>query len=140
MTYASAFAQMRAMLGWPVLLCVKPRSQWASVPSGYAFSDDYDAFVNSGGAVWKPTDSGDLSASDYTSIPFLPGSGDNTEQLAMIGVVDQGQRTGRVLPADIATVRTAQWLELDGITYDLAEATAMPGGAAMWYAVRMTKR
>ena len=140
MNYAATFARLRAMAGWPVLRCVKPRTSWVSVPSGYTFSDDYDAYLNSGGTVWKPATSADLASNDYTLVPFLPGSGEANEQLTVMGVVDQGQRMGRVLPRDITAVKAAQWLELDGFAYDLAEATAMPGGAAMWYMLRLTKR
>jgi len=140
MNYAASFDRMRAMAGWPVLTCIKPRAQWTSVPSGYTFNDDYDAYLNNAGAVWKPDDSTDLAVNDYVTVRFLPGSGNADQQLVTLGVVDQGQRMGRVLPGDIATVRAAQWLELDGYTYDLAEATAMPGGAALWYVLRLSKR
>jgi len=138
--YSASFNRLRNLAGNPELTCVKPRSEWLSVPAGYTFSDDYDAFVNGSGAVWKPDDSGDLSAADLATVPFLPGGGESEEALVASGLVDQGTRFGRVLPGDIATVRAAQWLELDGYTYDLAEATAHPGGRAMWYALRMTKR
>jgi hypothetical protein len=131
---------MRLMAGYPVLTCVKPRSQWRSVPTGYTFDADYDLYVNGAGTTWKPASSADLAVNDYAMVSFLPGSGDANEQLVMAGVVNPGQRTGRVLPRDIATVQAAQWLEIDGITYDLVEATAMPAGAAMWYVVRMEKR
>lgn len=140
MTYASDFTAMRAMLGWPVLTCVKPRAQWTSTPSGYSFDADYDVFVNSGGATWKPTSSASLNAADYVTVAFLPSSGNADHQLVLAGVIVQGQRMGRVLPADIATVQAAQWLEIDGYTYDLAEATPMPAGAALWYDVRLSKR
>lgn len=140
MTYASDFTAMRAMLGWPVLTCVKPRAQWTSTPSGYTFDADYDVFVNSGGATWKPASSADLNAADYATVPFLPSSGNADQQLVLAGVVDQGSRFGRILPTDIATAQAAQWLEIDGYTYDLTEATPMPAGAALWYAVRLSKR
>lgn len=140
MNYAASFARMRHMAGYPVLTCVKPRAQWTSVPSGYTYDADYDAFLNSGGTVWKPTTSADLAVNDYTLVSFLPGSGNADQQLVMAGLVDQGQRVGRVLPRDIATVQAAQWLELDGYTYDLAEATPQPAGAAMWYQLRLAKR
>jgi hypothetical protein len=131
---------MRLMAGYPVLTCIKPRAQWTSVPSGYTFNDDYDLYMNAGGSTWKPTSSASLAVNDYTLVSFLPGSGEANEQLVMAGVVNPGQRMGRVLPRDIATVQAAQWLEIDGLTYDLVEATAMPAGAAMWYVVRMEKR
>lgn len=131
---------MRQMAGNPVLTCVKARSLWTSVPAGYTFDADYDAFINVGGAIWKPTSSASLSASDYVTVPFLPGAGSAEMALVAAGVVDTGSRFGRVLPADVATVQAAQWLEIDGLTYDLAEATANPAGAAMWYSLRLAKR
>lgn len=140
MNYAASFARMRQMAGYPSLTCVKPRASWTSVPTGYTFNDDYDAFLNNAGTVWQPDNSSDLSSNDYATVPFLPGSGNADQQLVTLGVVDQGQRMGRVLPGDIATVQAAQWLELDGYTYDLAEATPMPGGAALWYVLRLSKR
>jgi hypothetical protein len=140
MNYAATFQRMRLMAGNPVLTCVKPRAQWASVPTGYTFDADYDAYINVGGETWKPETSASLGSNDYETVPFLPGSGNADQQLVMAGVVDQGQRMGRVLPGNVATVQAAQWLELDGYTYDLAEATPMPGGAAMWYMLRLTKR
>lgn len=140
MAYAQDFTQMRAMAGWPVLTCVKPRAQWTGVPTGYTFDADYDAFINSSGVIWKPTSSTALSTSDYVTVPFLPGSGSAETALAAAGMVDTGSRFGRILPANLATVQAAQWLELDGYTYDLAEATANPAGAALWYSLRLAKR
>ncbi len=140
MNYVATFQRMRAMAGYPVLTCVKPRAQWTSVPSGYTYDADYDAYINNAGATWKPASIVNLAVNDYTLIRFLPGSGNADQQLVMAGLVDQGQRVGRVLPGDIATVQAAQWLELDGYTYDLAEATPMPAGAAMWYQLRLAKR
>lgn len=140
MSFAQDFALLRSLAGNPTLTCVKPRSAWVSVPTGYTFDAIYDAFVNVGGEVWKPTSSASLSTSDYVAVPFLPGSGSAELTLALAGVVDTGSRFGRVLPGDLATVQAAQWLEIDGLTYDLAEATPMPAGAAMWYSLRLAKR
>ena len=140
MTFAQDFTQIRALAGWPVLTCIKPRSAWTSVPAGYTFDADYDAFINASGAIWKPTSSADLSANDYVTVPFLPGSGSAEQALVAAGIVDTGSRFGRVLPDNIATVRAAQWLEIDGLTYDLAESTPYPAGAAMWYSLRLAKR
>jgi hypothetical protein len=138
--YATTFARMRQMAGNPVLTCVKPRASWTSVPSGYSFNDDYDAYINSGGTIWKPTTTSDLSSNDYETVDFLPGAGNAELSLMASGLVDMGSRFGRVLPGDVATVQAAQWLELDGFTYNLAEVTPYPAGAAMWYVVRLSKR
>lgn len=140
MNYAATFQRMRLMAGNPVLTCIKPRAQWTSVPTGYTYDADYDTFINNAGATWKPETASDLSTNDYATVPFLPGSGNADQQLVMAGVIDQGQRMGRVLPGNVATVQAAQWLELDGYTYDLAEATPMPAGAALWYVLRLSKR
>lgn len=140
MNYAATFARLRNLAGFPVLLCVKPRSSWVSVPSGYTYSDDYDAYINNAGTIWKPSTSADLSTSDVATVAFLPGAGNAELQLVAAGIVDQGSLFGRVLPGDVATVQAAQWLELDGYTYDLAEASAFPPGAAQWYALRLAKR
>lgn len=138
--YTATFQRLRSLAGDPELTCIKPRAQWVGAPSGYTFDADYDAYINNSGTIWKPDDSGDLNAVDYETVPFLPGAGDAELALVAGGLVDQGSRFGRVLPGDIATVRDAQWLELDGYTYNLADATAHPGGKAQWYALRMTKR
>lgn len=140
MSFAQDFALIRHVAGSPVLTCVKPRAQWTAIPTGYTFDADYDVFVNSGGVTWKPASSASLNAADYVTVPFLPSSGNAEQQLVLAGVVDQGSRSGRVLPTDIATVQAAQWLEIDGFTYDLAEATPMPAGAALWYSLRLSKR
>lgn len=140
MSYATDFGLMRQIAGNPVLTCVKPRAEWTAIPAGYTFDADYDVFVSSSGATWKPASSAGLNAADYVTVPFLPSSGNADQQLVLAGVVDQGSRFGRILPADIATVQAAQWLEIDGYTYDLAEATPMPAGAALWYDVRLSKR
>ena len=140
MNYAATFQRMRKIAGDPWLVCVNPREQWTSTPAGYAYDPEYDVFVNSDGDTWKPQSSADLHLCDATDVQFLPGSGEASEQLVMAGVVDQGQRMGRVLPGDVATVQAAQWLELDGYTYDLAEATPYPAGAPMWYTLRLSKR
>lgn len=140
MNYATSFARLRQLAGNPTLTCVKARAEWVSVPSGYTFDASYDAYLNGSGTVWKPVDTDDLNATDYVTVPFLPGAGNAEIALVAGGLVDQGDRFGRVLPGDIATVQAAQWLELDGFAYDLREATPMPGGAAMWYQIRMGKR
>lgn len=140
MNYAASFARMRAMAGWPVLTCVKPRAQWTSTPSGYSFDASYDAYINSGGTIWKPVTSADLNTADYSTVAFLPGAGTLEKALVAGGIVDQGERFGRILPGSLATVQAAQWLELDSMTYDLAEATPYPAGAAMWYMLRLRKR
>jgi len=140
MTFAQDFTQMRALAGWPVLTCVKPRTAWTSIPSGYTFDASYDAYINSSGTVWKPTSSAALNAADYTTVAILPGAGTLEKSLVAGGLVDQGDRFGRILPASLTTVQAAQWLELDSMTYDLAEATPYPAGAALWYILRLRKR
>jgi hypothetical protein len=140
MNYASTFARMRQMAGNPVLIYVKARTAWTSVPAGYTFDASYDAYINSGGTIWKPTSSASLNANDYGTVAFLPGAGSLEKALTAGGLVDQGDRFGRILPGSLATVQAAQWLELDGMTYDLAEATPYPAGAAMWYVLRLRKR
>ena len=140
MNYEASFARMRAMTGWPVLTYVKPRAQWTSVPTGYTFDASYDSYVNNAGATWSPASSTDLAVNDYSTVPFLPGAGTLEKSLVAGGLVDQGERFGRILPGSLATVQAAQWLELDGMTYDLAEATPYPAGAAMWYVLRLRKR
>lgn len=140
MSFEQDFTQMRAVAGWPVLTCVKPRSAWTSIPSGYTFDASYDAYINSGGTVWKPTSSAALNAADYTTVAILPGAGTLEKSLVAGGLVDQGDRFVRILPASLATVQAAQWLELDSMTYDLAEATPYPAGAALWYILRLRKR
>lgn len=140
MNYESSFARMRALANWPVLTCVKPRAQWTSVPTGYTFDASYDSYINNANATWSPAKSTDLAVNDYTTVAFLPGAGTLESALTAGGLVDQGERFGRILPGALATVQAAQWLELDGMTYDLAEATPYPAGAAMWYVLRLRKR
>ena len=140
MNYAASFARMRSLAGNPLLTCVKARALWASVPAGYTFDASYDAYINGSGTIWKPTSSANLSSSDYSTVAFLPGAGTLEKALTAGGLVDQGDRFGRILPASLATVQAAQWLEIDGLTYDLAEATPYPAGAAMWYVLRLRKR
>lgn len=140
MTYASTFARMRQLAGNPVLTCVKPRAQWTGTPSGYTYDEDADCFMNSSSETWRPASTDDLNANDYVTVPFLPMSGESALELSMAGIIDSGNRYGHVLPADKATVATAQWCELDGYTYNDVALTAMPGGAAQWYVVRLSKR
>jgi len=140
MSFAQDFAMMRQVAGSPVLTCVKARSAWTSVPAGYTFDASYDAYINSGGTIWKPTSSASLNAADYATVAILPGAGSLEKALTAGGLVDQGDRFVRILPGSLATVQAAQWLELDGMTYDLAEATPYPAGAALWYVLRLRKR
>lgn len=140
MSFAQDFALLRSLAGNPTLTCVKPRSAWVSVPTGYTFDAIYDAFVNVGGEVWKPTSSAALNAADYATVAILPGAGTLEKSLVAGGLVDQGDRFVRILPASLATVQAAQWMELDSMTYDLAEATPYPAGAALWYILRLRKR
>lgn len=140
MSFAQDFALLRRIAGDPVLTCVKARSLWTSVPTGYTFDASYDAYLNAGGVVWKPASSADLNAADYTTIAILPGAGTLEKSLVAGGLVDGGDRFARILPASLATVQAAQWLELDSMTYDLAEATPYPAGAALWYILRLRKR
>ena len=138
--FEQEFTQLRAMAGWPVLTYVKARTAWTSVPAGYTFDASYDAYINGGGTIWKPTSSAALAVNDYGTVAFLPGAGSLEKALTTDGLVDQSDRFVRILPASLATVQAAQWLELDGMTYDLAEATPYPAGAAMWYVLRLRKR
>lgn len=140
MNAAAMFQRMRNLATNPVLTCVKPRAQWTSVPSGYTFDASYDAYINGSGTIWKPATSASLSATDYETVAFLPGAGTLEKQLTAAGLVDQGDRFGRILPGALAAVQAAQWLEIDSTTYDLAEATPYPAGAAMWYVLRLRKR
>ena len=140
MTYAASFARLRQLSGSPVLTCVKPRAQWTSVPSGYTFNDDYDGFVNDAFQQWTPTSTADLNAADYDTVPFLSGAGDAEIALSAAGLVDDGTVFGRILPGDQAAVAAAQWLELDGLTYNKTALTPMPRGVGTWYALRMDKR
>lgn len=140
MNAAASFERLRTLAGSPVLTCVKPRAQWTSVPSGYTFDASYDAYIDGSGTIWKPTSSASLSTSDYATVPFLPGAGTMEQALAAGGLVDQGDRFGRILPGSLATVQAAEWLEIDSTTYDLGEATPYPAGAAMWYVLRLRKR
>jgi hypothetical protein len=140
MSFAQDFAMMRQVAGSPVLICVKPRAAWTSIPSGYTFDASYDAYINSSGTVWKPTSSAALNAADYATVAILPGAGTLEKSLVAGGLVDQGDRFVRILPASLATVQAAQWMELDSMTYDLAEATPYPAGAALWYILRLRKR
>ena len=140
MSFAQDFAMMRQVAGSPILICVKPRAAWTSVPVGYSFDASYDAYINSGGTIWKPTSSAALNAADYATVAILPGAGTLEKSLVAGGLVDQGDRFVRILPASLATVQAAQWMELDSMTYDLAEATPYPAGAALWYILRLRKR
>lgn len=131
---------MRHMAGNPSLLCIKPRGEWANVPAGYSYSAVHDAFVDAGGQTWKPASSADLTAADVERVSVLPGWGSVEDQLTLYGIAPQGSRTMRCLPADIATVRAAEWVEIDGQTYDVSESTPLPAGTPVWYALRLTKR
>ena len=140
MNYAASCHRMRAMAGWPLLTCIKPRTQWTSVPAGYTFDALYDAYIDNAGAVWAPASSASLSSNDYNTVAFLPGAGTLEKTLVAGGLVDQGDRFGRILPGALSTVQAAQWLELDDMTYDLAETTPYLAGVAMWYVLRLRKR
>ena len=104
MNYASTFARMRQMAGNPVLTYVKARTAWTSVPTGYTFDASYDAYINSGGTIWKPTSSASLNAADYATVAILPGAGSLEKALTAGGLVDQGDRFGRILPGSPALV------------------------------------
>ena len=140
MSFAATFARLRQLSGSPVLTCVKPRAQWTGTPSGYTFDNDYDMFLDGDGNQWTPTSAADLSANDYVTVPFLSGAGDAEIALSAAGLVDDGTVFGRILPGDQATVAAAQWLELDGLTYNKTALTPMPRGVGTWYALRMDKR
>ena len=106
------------------------RAQWTGTPSGYTFDNDYDMFLDGDGNQWMPTSTSDLSANDYVTVPFLSGAGDAEIALSAAGLVDDGTVFGRILPGDQATVAAAQWLELDGLTYNKTALTPMPRALA----------
>lgn len=146
MSYATTFANLRTKAGSPTLTCIKPRSEWSglsAVPAGYSYDADYDVFVDVSGNTWKP-DQGDSWGSGgepSDSVNFLPTIGGMLAlDLMMGGLVDTGERSGRILPADKTTVEDAAWIELDSQTYDLAELTPAPAGNPLWYSVRLKKR
>lgn len=142
MTFAADFAMMRRLAGNPVLTCVKPRDQWTTTPAGYAYDADYDLFSSAvTGNTWKPASSNDLKAADYVTVKILPAvRGNASVMLDFGGIVNDGTRQCRVLPADVATIEAAQWFELDGYTYDRGAVIAAPPGAALWYEVELKLR
>ena len=137
MSYSNAFVKLRELAGNPTMTIIDPRSTWGdSVPVGYAFDADYDRYINVAGTIWTPT-----SANVPTStIKILPSSGQLALDLEAGGLVPTGSRSVRILPADYAAVVAAEWCELDSQTYNAAELTPFPAGAALWYIVRLEKR
>lgn len=145
MSYASDFAMMRQMVGNPTMTCIDARSGWAAdnaVPAGYTYDADYDVYMDESGNTWKPDAGGSWGSGGEpsTEVDILPSTGLATLELVSGGIIDTGNRTVRILPADLSTVTGAQWIELDGYTYDVEEASPFPAGNALWYTVRLRKR
>ncbi len=140
MSYARDFQRFRGMIKQmsgtaPVLRCISPRSTW-TVPTGYAYDAQTDTIHNSAGQTWRP----DASVLPYTEIDMLPASGAQTLMLDAGGLRDGGERSLRILPDDVDTVRDAAWCVLDNTGYVVSELTPEPAGAALWYMVRLRKR
>lgn len=119
----------------PVLRCILPRETWA-VPTGYAYDAGMDAYTNEAGNVWTPV----TANLPYDTVDILSSRGNLDVELVAGGLIDTGNRTVRILPADKATVETAAWFVLDGIEYVLAELTPDPAGAPLFYTARLRKR
>lgn len=137
MSYETTFDALRNMIGRPTLRCIQAKANWTSdIPSGYSFDADFDRYMDSGGNVWTPT----TSELPYNDVAFLPSSGNELQELMAAGLVESGDKSGRVLPGNIATVTAAEFCVIDSEEYNVIEATPFPSGAALWYRIQLRKR
>ena len=135
MSYAQAFATLRAIAGSPQMRCIKPRSEW-TIPAGYTWSASANRYVDTNGIPWAPS----ATSLPYDTVDILPPQGAELFELTAGGMVDSGNKAARILPASLATVEAAAFVLLDGLEYRVTECTPNVSGNPTGYTVRMVKR
>lgn len=134
------FMQAWRAYGKPVISVAPPVASW-SLPAGYAFDDQSDGIVTAGGATI--TDLDGLSAYfAEASVYIVPiRSDDDTRVLIAAGVIPSGALDVKILAADVATVKAAFAVEVDGEWFNVDSVAVEPSGATSgWAKVRLVRR
>lgn len=122
------------------MAAVPPIDDWA-LPAGFAYDESIDAIANSAHTVilnpedyWGPV--------DYLYIVPLGRTADVDAMIAA-GVIPTGMVDVYILSADVATVRAAHAVEIDGAWYTVIDAGHAPVGTGTignWAMVRLQRR
>lgn len=122
---ASLFARAHAAFGHPTLAVARPVAQW-TLPAGYAYDATTDTLTDGAGAVSRAYSSYIV----YDTVNCLPaGTGRDQRALVAAGLVPAGETVVYILPADVATLRAAYGVVLDGQWYDVTAVDLGPAGA-----------
>lgn len=126
--------------GKPRMWVVGPISGW-SLPAGFAYSDDVDQVIGPTGVVLPNPES--YWVGEYIYIVPTQRTAD-LEVLVAAGVVPVGTVDAYILAEDLATVRAAHSIQVNGDWYDVIDTGTSPVGfgadASMWARVRLRRR
>jgi hypothetical protein len=135
---ARAFRQAWMANGQPTLLVIGPYTEWR-MPRGYHYDASVDHLVDaSGNSVDDPS----IYWTTYTVNMIPAGAVDEAYVLGPAGITPDGSTTAIILPADIATVRHAFQVQVDGDWYNVTDVKAEPAGALTptWATVTLKRR
>jgi hypothetical protein len=124
--------------GKPTLMAAPPVADW-SLPAGFSYDASLDAIVDASGTVLP-------NPEDYwgalNTVYIVPvRSSDDLRSMIAAGIVPDGLLEVFVLAADLATVRTAHAVQVNGQWYDVAGVAAEPSGTSdVWARLRLTRR
>lgn len=127
--------------GQPVIAVAPPLGAW-SLPAGYAFADEVDGIQTTGGATITDMDAlAAYFAMDTVYIVPVKETAD-LHVLIATGIVPSGSTEVYVLQDDVATVRAAHAVQVNGEWYNVADAGKGPVGhpAGIWAKVRLERR
>ena len=131
------FRQAWERYGKPALWAIRPLADW-SLPAGFAYDRSVDAITDAAGTVLPNPES--YWAGDYVYIVPIGQTADLRAMVAA-GVVPSGMVDVKVLSADLATVRAAHAVQINGDWYDVLEVAQAPVGVAgVWGTVRLRRR
>lgn len=138
----SIFMRAWRAYGKPTILAVPPLAEW-SLPAGYAYSASHDGIQTGGGEVLNDLDA--FMSSGYfasETVYIVPAQEvDDLRAMVAAGIAPDGMMELYVLAADLATVRAAFAVQVNGQWYDVAGIGAAPSGAAdVWARVRLRRR
>ncbi|HNU04164.1 MAG TPA: hypothetical protein PKL67_08415 [Anaerolineae bacterium] len=128
--------------GQPSLLAAPPLDAW-TLPPSYSYSAAHDGIRTGSGETLNDLDA--FLASGYfagETVYIVPVQDtDELRSMAAAGIVPDGTLELYVLAADLATVRSAFAVQINGLWYDVAAVGAEPSGAGdTWARVRLRRR
>lgn len=125
---AATFAQARVLCGNPVLTAIGPIAGW-HLPAGWAYDAGADAITNAFGQTM--TDAQCAAYWTTSTVNCVPAEqASNLLVLTPGGLAPDGGAAVIILSADIAAVKAAWAVILNGDHYNVTDVQTLPAGAS----------